>query len=78
MFVHIFTGDTVFAQGAAATPVHLLTAMTEKGKCAQLQDIKVFHMHTEGKAAYTAEDCEGIFRYYTAHSYSHTYRMLRN
>lgn len=56
------SGDTVFAQGAAATPVHLLTAMTEKGKCAQLQDIKVFHMHTEGKAAYTAEDCEGIFR----------------
>lgn len=58
----MFSGQTVFAQGAAATPQHLLTAMTEYGKSAQLKDITVCHMHTEGKASYTEPECEGIFR----------------
>ncbi|XP_077283969.1 succinyl-CoA:acetate/propanoyl-CoA:succinate CoA transferase [Arctopsyche grandis] len=56
------SGQLVFAQGAAATPQHLLTAMTEHGKAANLKDITVCHMHTEGKAPYTEPECEGIFR----------------
>lgn len=42
-------GDTVFAQGAAATPNVLLEAMTHHAKENNLKDIKVIHMHTEGK-----------------------------
>lgn len=55
-------GDTVFAQGAAATPIALLTAMTEVGKKKNLKDVRVCHMHTEGPAVYTDPSCEGIFR----------------
>ncbi|XP_041985194.1 4-hydroxybutyrate coenzyme A transferase [Aricia agestis] len=56
------SGQTVVAQGAAATPAPLLDAMTEVGKKGSMKDIKVVHMHTEKEAAYTAPDCEGIFR----------------
>lgn len=56
------SGNLVFAQGAAATPVTLLKAMTEYGKANKLQDVSVCHMHTEGEAPYTNPECEGIFR----------------
>lgn len=58
-----FLDQTVFSQGAAATPVALLTAMTEVGKKKGLKNITVCHMHTEGPAAYTDPSCEGIFRW---------------
>lgn len=61
-FRDLKSGDTVFAQGAAATPVDLLKAMTEVGKKKNLKDIQVCHMHTEGPATYTDPSCEGIFR----------------
>ncbi|CAH1378955.1 hypothetical protein MTP99_002711 [Tenebrio molitor] len=56
------SGQTVFVQGAAATPIDLVTAMTEHGKANKLKDITVCHMHTEGPAAYCDPSCEGIFR----------------
>jgi hypothetical protein len=49
----------VFIQGAAATPIHLVEAMTAVGKEACLKDIKVCHMHTEGPAPYTEKECQG-------------------
>lgn len=52
----------MFAQGAAATPIDLLTAMTEVGKSRGLKDIKVCHMHTEGPAAYCDPSVKDIFR----------------
>lgn len=52
----------VYAQGAAATPIELLKAMTEVGKDENLKNIRVCHMHTEGPATYTDPSCEGIFR----------------
>ncbi|VEN33526.1 unnamed protein product [Callosobruchus maculatus] len=55
-------GDTVFAQGAAATPIEMLKGMTEVGKKKKLKDVRVCHMHTEGPAPYCNPDCEGIFR----------------
>lgn len=61
-FQDLKSGDTVFAQGAAATPIDLLKAMTEVGKKKNLKDIQVCHMHTEGPATYTDPSCEGIFR----------------
>ncbi|RZF45275.1 hypothetical protein LSTR_LSTR013649, partial [Laodelphax striatellus] len=54
--------DTVFVSGAASTPVPLVLAMTEHGKAKQLRGVTVCHMHTEGPAPYTNEDCHGIFR----------------
>ncbi|XP_060528877.1 4-hydroxybutyrate coenzyme A transferase [Cylas formicarius] len=61
-FSELQSGQTVFAQGAAATPIDLLNAMTAVGKKKQLQNITVCHMHTEGPASYTDPSCEGIFR----------------
>lgn len=57
-----FTGKTVFAQGAAATPIELLNAMTKHGKERNLRDIRVVHMHTEGPASYCAPELKDIFR----------------
>ncbi|XP_023011497.2 succinyl-CoA:acetate/propanoyl-CoA:succinate CoA transferase [Leptinotarsa decemlineata] len=61
-FQDLKSGDTVFAQGAAATPVALLKAMTEVGKKKKVENVTVCHMHTEGDAPYTDASCEGIFR----------------
>lgn len=55
----------MFIQGAAATPVPLVEAMTAVGKEARLKDIKVCHMHTEGPAPYVDSECQGIFRSYS-------------
>lgn len=61
-FQDLQSGQTVFAQGAAATPIDLLNAMTAVGKKKNLKDVTVCHMHTEGPAAYTDPSCAGIFR----------------
>jgi len=58
----IKSGDTVFIQGAAATPLELVKEMTNYGKSSGLKNVMVCHMHTEGVAGYTEPDCEGIFR----------------
>lgn len=56
------SGNTVFCHGAAATPNFLIKAMTEYGKTQCMKDIKVIHMHTEGKAPYTDPAVKDIFR----------------
>ncbi|EDW39298.1 GL13487 [Drosophila persimilis] len=58
----IKSGDTVFAQGAAATPVALLNAMSLHGKCNKLKDVTVCHMHTEGPGEYCKPEYKDIFR----------------
>lgn len=58
----IHSNNVVFAQGAAATPVHLLDAMAKYGAQAKLNNVTVCHMHTEGEALYTQKEYEGIFR----------------
>lgn len=58
----IKSGDTVFIQGAAATPRALVPALAEYGKQNKLKDVKIQHIHTEGAAEYNNPDCEGIFR----------------
>ncbi|KAF9408295.1 hypothetical protein HW555_011964, partial [Spodoptera exigua] len=55
-------GQTVFVQGAAATPVPLLDAMTDVGISGGMKGIKVVHMHTEKEARYVAPECKDIFR----------------
>lgn len=58
----IKSGDTVFVQGAAATPNILLEAMAAHGKENNLKDITVIHMHTEGPAYYAQPEYAHIFR----------------
>ncbi|XP_065225917.1 4-hydroxybutyrate coenzyme A transferase [Planococcus citri] len=58
----IKSGDTVFLGGAASTPIPLIQAMTKHGLEKKLKNVSVCHIHTEGKAEYTAPECEGIFR----------------
>lgn len=59
---YVKSGDTVFVQGAAATPRILVPALAEHGKKNKLKDVKVHHIHTEGDGEYLNPDCEGIFR----------------
>ncbi|CAG0896936.1 unnamed protein product [Darwinula stevensoni] len=56
------SGDTVFIQGSAATPMVLIDAMCNYAKSAGLKDIRVCHMHTEGPGLYNEPEYEGIFR----------------
>ncbi|CAL1291843.1 unnamed protein product [Larinioides sclopetarius] len=56
------SGDTVFVQGAAATPRVLVPALAEHGKKSGLKNVTVCHIHTEGAAEYNHPDCAGIFR----------------
>lgn len=56
------SGDTVFVQGAAATPRVLVPALAEYGKKAGLKDVTVCHIHTEGAAEYTKPEYKDIFR----------------
>lgn len=60
--VDLKSGNTVFVQGAAATPLPLLDAMTDFGRENKLQNVTVCHMHTEGNAGYHDASCEGMFR----------------
>lgn len=56
------SGSTVFIQGAAATPRALVPALAEHGKKNQLKDVKIHHIHTEGKGEYNEPEFQGIFR----------------
>lgn len=57
-----FTGDTVFIQGAAATPLKLVQALANHGKSSNLENVQVCSMHTEGGAEYTDPSLEKVFR----------------
>jgi len=48
------SGDNVFIQTAAAAPQQLIFAMTERGK--SLQNVSVYHLHTEGATPYATEE----------------------
>jgi len=47
----VTSGMRVFVHGAAATPAPLLEALTGRG---DLEDVRLYHMHTEGPAPWTA------------------------
>ena len=50
---HVKSGDRVFIQGAAMTPVTLIDALANRYQ--SLENVEVMHLHTEGRAAYTEE-----------------------
>lgn len=66
IFVFVFilfdSGDTVFVQGAAATPTKLVAALAQHGKAADLSDVQICSMHTEGLAEYTDPSLQKTFR----------------
>jgi 4-hydroxybutyrate CoA-transferase len=55
----IRSNSTVFIQTAAAAPQQLIKAMTERA--AELHEVTIYQMHTEGEAPYSAPEYEGIF-----------------
>lgn len=58
-YLKIIAGDTVFVQGAAATPRVLVPALAEHGKKANLKNVSVCHIHTEGAAEYNKPEFQG-------------------
>lgn len=57
-----FVGDTVFVQGAAATPTKLVSALAQYGKSSDLENVQICSMHTEGLAEYTDPSLHKVFR----------------
>ena len=53
------SGMRIFVHGAAATPTPLLDAMARR---TDLEDVTVYHLHTEGAMAFTAPEHHGRFR----------------
>jgi acyl-CoA hydrolase len=49
----------VFVHGAAATPTPLLEALSAR---LDVEDVKLYHLHTEGPAPWTSLECAGRFR----------------
>jgi acyl-CoA hydrolase len=57
----IRSGDQLYVQGAAATPEVLLQALVERA--ADLRDVSIVHLHTEGPAPHLAPEMAGHFRH---------------
>lgn len=55
----IKTGDHVFIQSVAAAPQTLIKAMT--ARAAELKNIEIYHLHTEGDAPYISPEYAGTF-----------------
>lgn len=53
------SGERVFIQGAAATPTPLVDALVRRA--AELEDVELIHLHTEGDCAYAAPEYAGTF-----------------
>jgi len=56
----IKSGDRVFIHGVAAAPIQLIEAMT--GRAAELRNVEIVHLHTEGDAPYARPEFEDSFR----------------
>lgn len=54
--------QTVYVQGAAATPVELLRAMTEYGVRCDVRNVRLYHMHLEGEAPFAKPENAKHFR----------------
>lgn len=56
------SGDTVFVQGAAATPSVLLDALV--ARASELRGVRIVHMHCEGPGPHLAAELAGSFRHH--------------
>lgn len=57
---HIKSGDNVFIHSAAAVPRGLVNAMAERH--AELKDVSIYQIHTEGEAPYSEESLQESFK----------------
>ncbi|XP_015585358.1 uncharacterized protein LOC107263058 [Cephus cinctus] len=48
--------NVIFVQGAAATPVELLRALTDYGVKTDVRNVRLFHMHLEGEAPFAKKE----------------------
>jgi len=53
------TGMRVYVHSGAATPLHLVEAMTKHGISSKLNNVEVVQMATEGVAEYAQPHCKG-------------------
>ncbi len=53
------SGDRLFIHSVAAAPKGLIDGLMERS--GELNDIKIYHLHTEGEAPYTRPGYEGVF-----------------
>ncbi|KAL4220925.1 hypothetical protein ACF0H5_019191 [Mactra antiquata] len=58
----IQSGQRIFIHGAAATPCHLIEAMCHHGKRADVRDVEVMHIHTEGPGLYNDPEYDEMYR----------------
>ncbi len=57
----IKSGDRVHLSSVAVTPHALVKPMIERGRRGELYDVKIQHLHVEGKLDYGDPEFEGIF-----------------
>lgn len=57
----IKSGDRVHLSSVAVTPHTLIKPMVERGRNGELYDVKIQHIHVEGKLDYANPEFEGIF-----------------
>lgn len=57
----IKSGDRVHLSSVAVTPHTLIKPMVERGRNGELYDVKIQHIHVEGKVDYADPEFEGIF-----------------
>jgi acyl-CoA hydrolase len=57
----IRSGDRIYVHGQAATPASLLDALV--GRAAELTDVSIVHLHTEGPGPHLAPEMAGHFRH---------------
>lgn len=56
-------GNRIYIQSAGGTPAALVNAMVDRA--AELKDISIYHLHTEGGAPYLDPQYENIFKLYS-------------
>ena len=57
----IKSGDRVHLSSVAVTPHTLINPMVDRGRQGELYDVKIQHLHVEGKLDYANPEFEGIF-----------------
>ncbi|MGD9557546.1 MAG: 4-hydroxybutyrate CoA-transferase, partial [Mangrovibacterium sp.] len=57
----IKSGDRIHMSSVAVTPHALIAPMMERGRNGELYDVKIQHLHVEGKLDYGNPEFEGIF-----------------
>lgn len=55
----IKSGDKIYVHSVAAAPQRLLDTLVKRS--GELQNVELYHLHTEGEAPYTRPEYEGIF-----------------